>query len=426
MISKVDSIDPSNKALKYLKKRISDPEYRGNVGSQHNRWNLNELVTTLTILAKISGGKPLQIRTADLSKRPGNIPGEEKYAEFCNEVNGTVGKGTQDSIRKNLFPDYHRAGWIERYDSSMAPIDPYDPRGVVYVGLSLDGQKLVDADKLDSRYYLFSKGVDRFLGGSISKILHLLGDPDSNLGYIDLLELTYFISAVGSAAPNMSLTLTECRDLILEWRKLSRFQKIGVDAHLRKELVPSSTVASKIDQRDYHNWVNASQQGFHILNQTVYFEERPDPAIPNFSRLYWMQKNDPKMTEEEKIEAAKVRLARSLAEKHKYFNEHGVSKEKGFELHHVVALAWAESEHHFKLLDNWKNMVYIDGYNHAKITQNRNLNVQLSVIESDIALEDYSKNRIDFFYKKNIIWDPSKASIIQSYNKELLDFVTVK
>jgi hypothetical protein len=138
-----------------------------------------------------------------------------------------------------------------------------------------------------------------------------------------------------------------------------------------------------------------------------------------------MQKTGGPLTDSEKEAAAKVRLSRSLAEKHEYFKQHGVIKQKGFELHHVVALAWAESEHHFKILDTWKNMVYIDGFNHAKITQNRNLNVKMEINSSDIFLKDYSGNTIEFFYPTNIIWDSKHSKVLSDYNEELLGFVAV-
>lgn len=426
MKSEVNLIDPSNFALEFIKKRIMYDDYRGSAPSQHNRWDIQELISILGILLEISKGAPMKIRTTDLSKRPGNSENEASYAEFCNRVRSRVGKGTQDSIRKNLFPDYHRAGWLERLDSNFEKLQAFDRGGVQYVQLSSEGMKLAKSTKLDGQYYLFSKGIDKLLGGLISKILHLLSDDDAKLGYIDLLELTFFISAVGWDSENFGISLSECKKLILEWRKLSKYQRIGVDAHLKKELVKNLDISNKVLQRDYHNWLNASQQAFHLLNQTVYFETREDPASTSMTRLYWMQKSVNKMSEAEKVEAANKRLARSLAEKHQYFKQHNVTKQPGFELHHIVALAWAESENHFKLLDNWKNMVYIDGFNHAKITQNRNLNVLLDINQPDITLRDFSNYQIDFFYQKNVLWDPNHSALMLDYNQKLLDFVDVQ
>jgi hypothetical protein len=417
MNSSVDQIDPSNFALKYIKKRIKSDDYRGSIGSQHNRWDFNELEVVLTELDRFApNGSLMQIRNADLSKRPQNIFGEENYARFCNNVKQKVGKGTQDSIRKNLFPDFARAGWIERFDTNQVKLDPYSKGSVKYVSLSKEGLKFLNSKSLDDRFFIFSKGVDNFLGGSINKIIHLISDPDFALDYVDLLELTFFVSAVGCQSKEISLTLTECRDLIIEWRKLSKYQKIGVDAHLTKELVKNANLGSKLHQRDYHNWINSAQQGFSLLKQTIYFEEWKDSKNSHLNRIMWMQDGN-------QNSAYAVRLKRSLNQKHEYMKQHNVSKQKGFELHHVVALAWAESEYHFKLLDNWKNMVYIDGYSHAKITQNNNKNVLMKFESERMILEDYSSNKVEFKPGENLLWSEIHKDDMKNYNLMLLDFV---
>lgn len=417
MNSSVDQIDPSNFALKYIKKRIKSDDYRGSIGSQHNRWDFNELEVVLTELDRFApNGSLMQIRNADLSKRPQNILGEENYARFCNNVKQKVGKGTQDSIRKNLFPDFARAGWIERFDTNQIKLDPYSKGSVKYVSLSKEGLKFLNSKSLDDRFFIFSKGVDNFLGGSINKIIHLISDPDFALDYVDLLELTFFVSAVGCQSKEISLTLTECRDLIIEWRKLSKYQKIGVDAHLTKEMVKNANLGSKLHQRDYHNWINSAQQGFSLLKQTIYFEEWKDSKNSHLNRIMWMQDGN-------QSSAYAVRLKRSLNQKHEYMKQHNVSKQKGFELHHVVALAWAESEYHFKLLDNWKNMVYIDGYSHAKITQNNNKNVLMKFDSERMILEDFSSNKVEFKPGENLLWSEIHKDDMKNYNLMLLDFV---
>ena len=212
MLSRVDVIDPSNAALKYLKARIADSDYRGNIGSQHNRWDINELINIVNGIKKHADSNGLlKIRTTDLSKRPGNLPDEKEYADFCNEICTLEGKGTQDSIRKNLFPDFHRGGWIRRFDKNKSEIDPYGRTGVVYVSLSELGLKLVNAENLIDKYFIFSKGVDKLLGGAISNLLHILSADDPDFGYVDLLEYTFFVSAVGAKSPNVGITLSKCK-----------------------------------------------------------------------------------------------------------------------------------------------------------------------------------------------------------------------
>ncbi len=118
-----------------------------------------------------------------------------------------------------------------------------------------------------------------------------------------------------------------------------------------------------------------------------------------------------------------TRLDRSLNEKYQYFVKQTVVKTLGFELHHVVPLAWSENIHHFKMLDKWENMVYIDAFRHAKITQNKNRNVVLEVVKDDITLTDHSDNEVYLKYKENILYKPTNKDTMRDYNNELLNTV---
>ncbi|MGH7239350.1 MAG: restriction endonuclease subunit R, partial [Candidatus Saccharimonadales bacterium] len=95
-----------------------------------------------------------------------------------------------------------------------------------------------------------------------------------------------------------------------------------------------------------------------------------------------------------------------------------------FELHHIVPLSWSENIHHFRILDKWQNMVYIDAFSHAKITQNHNRNVVLDTKEEDITLSDYSNSVVYLKNKENIIYQPKNQSVMKKYNTELLNTVT--
>ena len=64
-------------------------------------------------------------------------------------------------------------------------------------------------------------------------------------------------------------------------------------------------------------------------------------------------------------------------------------------------------------------MVYIDAFSHAKITQNKNKNVILEVVENDITLSDYSDNEVYLKYQKNILYKPDNKKVMKKYNFEL-------
>lgn len=116
---------------------------------------------------------------------------------------------------------------------------------------------------------------------------------------------------------------------------------------------------------------------------------------------------------------------RSIAEKFAYFKAHrGVTKTSGYELHHVVPLSWSESPEQYKLFDTWKNMVYIDAYTHAKITQNRNRNVNMTANGEGFILADFSGNEVKLIKDRTILYNIINQPIMLDKNQELLTTVS--
>lgn len=416
----LEQFSPGNESLKYLKRRIQNENYRGEVSSQHNRWTFDDLVFVLERLHEVKGDSDyLRIRTTDKSKRPQNVGEEFDFARFCSEVAAKLGKGTQDAMRKNWFVDWHRCGWIERFDKNLKAIGEFD-RGIVqYVRISVEGMKLLSGERTRAdKFYVFSKGIDKLYLGTIGVLLDLVRDFD--IKHVDLHEFSFFVSAIDSRE-DFALSRSEAAELIKSWRTLTPMTRQQIDSYLGKVLDPKNNPhLPKNEKRDFHNWINKTQQTFSLLKQTVYFELVAHLQSPHLSRLYYLGDNAAAGAEFANRDAS--RLNRSLQQKHNYFQEHGVTKMPGFELHHIVALAWSESLHEFKMLDDWRNMIYIDGFSHAKITQNRNLNVQMRKVgDSTVSLSDFSGNVVELVKPSNTLLDERKLPLMLAYNKELLE-----
>jgi len=120
-------------------------------------------------------------------------------------------------------------------------------------------------------------------------------------------------------------------------------------------------------------------------------------------------------------QASLVKLSRLISEKFEYYSHHKIGKARvlGFEFHHVVLLAWEESREQFKLLDTWKNMVYIDAFSHAKITQNNNRNVVMSKKKSTVILSDHLGNKIKLVLNRHIRYLPENLPTMLNYNINL-------
>jgi hypothetical protein len=414
----------SNEALKYLENRIIDDNYRGDVSSQHNRWTFDDLVFVLGALQKHKGDADLlKIRTTDKSKRPANFSEEFDFASFCDEVVSEIKKGSQDAMRKNWFVDWHRAGWIERYNGKKELVAPYERSQIAYVKISEEGLKLLSKNSTRTdRYFIFSKGIDEMYNGTIGVLLDLFRNYD--VKHIDLQEFTYFVTGVNSNR-SFSISRERCVELLNAWRRLTPLERRNIDDYLTKALVPDEKAPSKTEQRDYHNWINKTQQTFSLLKQTIYFAQVDHLKFSHFDRLYYLGNEN--VAGEEFTKRDEKRLNRSLQQKHDYFNKHSVSKCRGFELHHVVALAWAESQHDFKMLDDWRNMIYIDGFTHAQITQNRNLNTKMKINSPDnLELIDYSGGSVQVMYPENALYAKKNLPIMLEYNQELLKQSTKK
>ena len=221
------------------------------------------------------------------------------------------------------------------------------------------------------------------------------------------LSVRIFLSAV-DVPYSFGITIAQAKEFIKQYRRLSPIQREAISKALlesSKETLQVGKGAKKTEKRDFHNWKNKVQQIFTLLHETPYFEVRGELVVLGTKADF------PEL---------QVKLNRSLNEKYLYFKKHEVEKKEGFELHHIVPLSWSESIHHFKLLDKWENMLYIDGYSHAKITQNRNRNIFLTACEENLLLSDRSKNEVPLLKDKNVIYSLKKQPILLEYNELLV------
>jgi len=405
----ISNISNGNKSLEFIDFRVQDEKYRGSPSSEHNRYTMDKIMDILKLLDKYAPNQALMtIRTTDLSKRPENTPEEFEYSRFCNEAKEKTEIGTQDAMRKNLFVDLHRMGFIVRYDKNHQPTEPFFKQGIKYVSLSSQGQKLIEAKNRLDKFFIFSKGIDTLLGGYIDILLDILKDKEYDIDKISIYEYMFFVSAIGVEA-RFNKNTDDAVELIKSFRNLTPIQRNSAIEKLKSELDPKIFTGSKKEKKDFHNWHNKVAQIYYLLDQTVYFEVRREQLV--------LKSGEGSLAE------VTTRLDRSLNEKYQYFVKHDVQKTIGFELHHIIPLSWSENIHHFKLLDKWENMVYIDGYSHAKITQNNNRNIILDTIKDDIKLSDHSNNEVYLKYKDNILYQPTNQLILKKYNKELLETV---
>ena len=411
----VSNINLGNSALKFIDKRLQSENYRGIHLSQHNRYDLQKLIEILKLLNKYAPNKSLmQIRTTDISKRPYNIPEEQSYAEFCNEAKSLTNIGTQDAMRKNLFVDFARMGLINRYNARKELTNPFKKGTTKYVSLSEMGLKLIDK-KLDTlnKNLIFSKSLNKLLTGFVEDVLSLL--TNSDLKEISFDEFMLFVSAMNCQF-DFSISVEQCEELIKEYRLLSRIQKNTVINVLKSELIPSNFKGDKKDKRDYHNWVNENQQIWALFENIPFFIMEKD------SKKLILITSDIDLSKYNKS-----KMKRSQQAKNDYFKHHKVNKTKGYELDHIIPLFEAESVDEYHYLDNWLNLLYIDGKTHAIKSQSGSQYYIFSFDSNNfnqVNFADTQGEKLSIRNGHQALFDKEQVPNIYNYNQNFLQTKT--
>lgn len=403
-------ISPGNEALQFLNRRVNDDKYRGVHLSQHNRYEMNDALVILTKLDRYAPNKSrLTIRTTDLSKRPNPNPDEIEYTNFCEECSGEVKKATVDAMRKNFFVDFHRMGLIARFNKKGTEVGPYQGGAKKYVALTDLGLEFVNERDLIRRYFIYTGCIRELLHDEMIKLLDILKNAEG-IDSISLYDYMFFISAIGSET-GFKIRTEQAVQLIKDFGNLSPIQIKRILLSMRDELVPKKHLKNKPDQRDFHNWENEMVQIFHLLSQTIFFDIRKENTYKN--RIL-------RLKERLHVKSDIMLPLRSMEEKRNYFRNHRIDKKTGFEIHHVVPLLLAGSIEEFQLLDNWRNMAYIDGYSHAKISQGGNKKIIMKSDAEDIVLKDEVDKKITLKKDGNIIYDVKNQNKMIEYNGDLL------
>ncbi len=398
------NIDVSKKCFPFLADRIASVHYRGIQCSQHNRYDMDLIFTMINELYKIAGKNKMVIRTTDLKKRPANLPEEANYAIYVNNLSSKLGRCTQDSVRKNLFVDLHRMGLIERYNTKGAKLSPYKNGTKKYVRVSDLGLDFIEnTHTLLEKRLRYTRAIDTLTNGLADELL-AIAELD---GYITATEFQFFFSFCGKTLNKHRYTITELIEYIHEFRRLSKYQREHAVRIVKEYCDPKAFKGKKPDKRDFHNWLNETQQIFMLMGQTAYYELKNDTLKIRVGK--------------DSVYENKEKFTRSKAERENYFKHHSVEKTKGFELHHIVPLCWAKNALEFSLLDVWKNLVYIDGYKHSIITQSGNIHIKLGFNGQDATFTDFKGDKLLCKKGENILYHTKNQKTMQLYNKALLD-----
>lgn len=397
----------NNKSVDFLVERLSASDYRGKHSVQHYRYDFDVIYTVLDLLNRYAPNKGLlAIRTRDVSKQGFDEPEWKDYAKLCNELKTLFGKNTPDVLRKIIFVDLERLGFLHRYNKKKQVNRLFTRNTNAYVSMSDVGLELLAQGDSLKRRFLIGKRIELFLHDCIENLLYMLRETD--LRYIDVYEYMFFMTAINFDS-RFTLSLQEAETMIKEYRKLSPVQRKQLIKALQSLMVPAKKDKKGRTKKDFHNWKNETQSLFTNFLQHLVFFALEQPTRDNIRIILSNQTG--------LFVDSGTRLDRSVLEKQLYMEKHKVQKKAGFELHHIIPLAYSTSLEHFKLLDNWLNMIYIDGYSHGQM-QNH---ITLAEGENDdLKLVDDIKNTDVYLkYQENVLYSPDNKHKMLDKNQEL-------
>lgn len=400
-LKSIKSIDSKNEFLEYIVERVLRNDYRGIQISQHNRLTFSYFEKLIESIYEVAGKGIFRIHVGD---DEGELqPDAETYYKLVEKVKEKTGKGTINSIKKNTFPDIAKMGFIFRYDKGKNLIDEYGSRkGIYYVSLTPLGIKFISMPKFE-RIKSFSDGIDHLVGNLSNDLAEFLSLNEFNINYIDLSEFMYIISD-----QRPSITWHDKLRYLIAYRKLNSIQKEQLDQLLKLYCNPSNlrNKADKTLLRDYSNWKNESQQIYGLFSNSAYFKVISNRLALNDGELGVFY-ND---------------VRRTTQGKNDYYKYHLVHSDPNFEFHHIIPFSRARNRLDLKLIDDFKNLIYILNTKHEEFKNSKNDFVKLKYTENYpfLLFEDFNDNYIIVNLESEAKVNKAIIPSILDYNNSLL------
>lgn len=399
-------IDNNNEFLKYIVVRLQKDDYRGIHISQHNRYDLEFVINMLSVIKNKVGYNLFEIPRGDYSERENvkkyNIDDYQEFKNITNEVHLSVGRTTYNSIKKNFFVDFHRMGLITRYDKDKNPTDPHKRTVIHYASLTDEANKLLDAENIIKKHRIFTDALDKNLFNSyLSNLADLLFNSQYKSDTINIHEFMLIFTDVELSSP---------MELLSEYRNLKIFQKNNLLKKMQNYADPDNFDGDKTQKKDFHNWINETQQMFILLKQTSYFQvdENNQNIALNIGN-YGIFSID--------------NIKRSDKPKKEYFKIHKQNKVKDFELHHIVAISKARNKQEVELLDNVNNLIYLHKNKHLEITKQKNIHVYLSINTTIAKFCDFNSAKIKANNGEEALYlkDNNILQRLEAHNKKAIN-----
>lgn len=399
-------IDPGAKCLKFLYDRVLRDDYRGMHKLQHYRLSTKYIKIVLKYLPE---NDYLYHTKGDINTDYRYEIEEIPFAKYIKSVQYELlkekeGSITDNGMRKIIFVNLQRMGFIDRFDKNKKLCDPYKKNSYRYVKITQKGLDLLNAKNIFEEQKIIGESLDFLFGGIVQDILDILNSL--NKQYLGVDEMMFFVSYLRKDYQNNILTKDDIVDFIEEFRNLNSRKEI-VTSVISDFCNPSKFKGTKTDKRDFHNWKNEAQTIFDGLDLMSIFE------YDEKSQRLFLKVN---------INGNNIEFKRSSVIKKEYFDNHKICKDICFELHHIIPFYLAKDINMLKAIDHWKNLIYIDSNSHSLLTRNKygKFAIRLSFNNNNVVLDNLIGFNQEFIYDKQVKYNTLLKKIMLEYNESLI------
>ena len=401
ILREILDVEPNNKFLKYIVRRVQDDDYRGWHISQHNRYEMDDIWMIIQSIHDVAGTKKFAIPPGDYDQGEKLHKVYTDYQDIVVKVHENMGRGTINSLKKNFFPDIERMGLLSRL---RGKVQINGKTKVVLHGIITgDAVDFIQTNKYTDKYRKFTECIDKLFGRKVSELAEMLNLSQYARDPISIYELMFILSDNNENIGKIKL--------LNSYRRLNRSKRSMVIDMLKQYACPNNFGGDKTKQRDFHNWKNQIQQIMMLLKMTMYFEV-------DTNKNFRLNVGDAGLFQ--------TLTKRSQIPKREYFSFHGIEKRDNFELHHIIPLSSARNQTEAKMVDSYKNLIYIHKSIHKKISRSENAQVVLRIDKNSVQFSDFrDRRKITAINGKEALYsiEPRKIRTVCSYNADLLKSV---
>lgn len=396
-LAEIKKINSQNLSLNFIYERFTKTNYRGIHGVQHNRYDSKKMYGILTvikdsfILHKIDW---IELPKGDEIKnfKLGDFP---QYEEIVNNINLNGFGGTANTLKKNYFPDWERAGIIIR------KTDPKSKK----IHFKLSEEILNTTSEYWEKKDLFKKTILTLLDPYLSPLYNVCSNlPDLLMTKLEFLLFYTFIENESES---------KIIQLICSWRKLTNLQQQSVEMNLKEYMNPKKW--SKFNKKEKKDWGNFKNETDDI------FQKLKDGCI------LFVNDEIISFTPVAKKEITKIkRNNTSLYDE--YFKKNNVEKSDEFEMDHIVRFSILyKNPEAIGYIENYLNLLYINAGKHSAKTKGGSFHQIIEYLNEhdyiDLIHDNVNKDNIKLIIGKDVL---IKRELIQDYidhNKKTLSFL---